>query len=134
MNTLALRPGSAVTRPHNGLVLAALALWLGWSLPVERYLSPADGIGYALGGLVFGIALYDKAGTWVLGTNTDLEGLTPVRFDAPAVLRIRFDSLDLVGGEYEIDVAAHAKDGTPYDYIRVAATFHVTAASAARRT
>lgn len=49
MNTLALRPGSAVTRPSNVLVLAALALWLGWSLPMERYISPADGIGYALG-------------------------------------------------------------------------------------
>jgi ABC-type polysaccharide/polyol phosphate transport system ATPase subunit len=76
---------------------------------------------------VFGIAVWDRNGSWVLGTNTDLEGMEPHRFDRPATIRIRFDSLDLVGGEYELDVAVHSKDGTPYDYIRVATRFHVAA-------
>jgi hypothetical protein len=33
----------------------------------------------------------------------------------------------LAAGDYEVDVAVHAKEGAPYDYRRRALTFTVTA-------
>jgi len=84
---------------------------------------------HPLDDFVFGIALYDRTGIWVHGTNTVLEGLESRRFDGPAVVRIRIDSLDLVAGDYDLDAAIHARDGVPYDYRRSALSFHVTALS-----
>ena len=35
------------------------------------------------------------------------------------------DALDLVEGTYKVDVAAHKRDGYPYDYHRLLYTFRV---------
>ena len=76
---------------------------------------------------VVGIGLFDKSGTCIHGTNTDLEGFVPVRLGGRSTVRITLDPLDLVPGDYDLDVAVHARDGRPYDYVRGAASFHVAA-------
>lgn len=79
---------------------------------------------------VFGIAIRTPRGVECWGTNTDLEGWVPERLDAgPVAIRVECPRLLLGAGEYELDVAIHARDGKPYDYRRRLASFSVTAAS-----
>ena len=40
-------------------------------------------------------------------------------------MRLTLDGLSLVEGTYLVDVAAHRKDGTPYDYHRGLHSFRV---------
>jgi ABC-type polysaccharide/polyol phosphate transport system ATPase subunit len=74
---------------------------------------------------VFGVGLYSVEGTNVWGTNTDIEGFVPRRIEGSAEVRLEVDSLNLVEGTYLVDVAAHKRDGTPYDYHRGLYSFRV---------
>jgi len=74
---------------------------------------------------VFGVGVFTADGTSVWGTNTDLEDFTPRRLDGEGEVRIVLDDLRLVEGTYFLDVAAHRKDGTPYDYHRGLHTFRM---------
>jgi ABC-type polysaccharide/polyol phosphate transport system ATPase subunit len=78
---------------------------------------------------VFGVALQTPRGVEVWGTNTELAGLRPVRFEGEARVRLVCPALRLAPGEYLIDVAVHARDGAPYDYRRKLASFTVTSES-----
>jgi len=75
---------------------------------------------------VFGVALQTPRGVEVWGTNTDLAGLRPERFEGEARVRLVCPALRLAPGEYLVDVAVHARDGAPYDYRRKLAAFTVT--------
>ena len=76
---------------------------------------------------VFGIAIKTPRGVECWGTNTDLEGYLPQRLAAGQVtVRIDCPNLRLGAGEYLVDVAVHARDGTPYDYRRQLVGFSVT--------
>jgi lipopolysaccharide transport system ATP-binding protein len=78
---------------------------------------------------VFGIGLFTPRGTECWGVNTDLDGLEPERLRAgPVAVEVCCPDLRLAPGEYLLDVAVHARDGTPYDYRRRLLTFSVTAA------
>ncbi|RMH21828.1 MAG: ABC transporter ATP-binding protein [Acidobacteria bacterium] len=78
---------------------------------------------------VFGIAIQTPRGVECWGTNTDLEGFQPELLPAgTTTFTITCPSLRLAPGEYLVDVAVHARDGTPYDYRRKLAGFTVTAA------
>jgi lipopolysaccharide transport system ATP-binding protein len=74
---------------------------------------------------VFGVGLYSAEGTSVYGTNTDIEGFSPRRLEGEAQVQLRIESLSLVEGTYLVDVAAHARNGTPYDYHRGLHSFRV---------
>jgi ABC-type polysaccharide/polyol phosphate transport system ATPase subunit len=76
---------------------------------------------------VFGIGVATPRGTEVWGTNTELSGLRPERFDGEARVRLVCPQLRLAPGEYLIDAAVHARDGAPYDYRRKLLSFSVTA-------
>ncbi|HZF11558.1 MAG TPA: ABC transporter ATP-binding protein [Thermoanaerobaculia bacterium] len=80
-----------------------------------------------LADFVFGIALSTPRGHEVWGTNTDLEGYVPTRFEGEATVRITCPALRLAPGEYKVDVAVHSREGAPYDYRKQALTFTVTA-------
>jgi ABC-type polysaccharide/polyol phosphate transport system ATPase subunit len=67
---------------------------------------------------VFGVGLFSAEGTSVYGTNTDLEGYLPRRIEGDAQVRLVLEGLSLVEGTYLVDVAAHRRDGTPFDYHR----------------
>jgi ABC-type polysaccharide/polyol phosphate transport system ATPase subunit len=67
---------------------------------------------------VFGVGLFSAEGTSVYGTNTELEGFVPQRLSGTGEVRLVLEGLSLVEGTYLVDVAAHRRDGTPYDYHR----------------
>ena len=74
---------------------------------------------------VFGIGVFTADGVSVYGTNTDLEDFTARRCKGTAEVHIALDDLRLVEGTYLVDVAAHRRDGTPYDYHRGLYSFRV---------
>jgi ABC-type polysaccharide/polyol phosphate transport system ATPase subunit len=74
---------------------------------------------------VFGVGLFAADGTSVYGTNTDIEDFSPRRLKGDAEVRLTLEGLSLVEGSYLVDVAAHRRDGTPYDYLRGLASFRV---------
>jgi ABC-type polysaccharide/polyol phosphate transport system ATPase subunit len=65
---------------------------------------------------VFGIGLYRKDGVACYGTNTAVDGLALGKVDGEGEVLVDIERLDLVEGEYLLDVAVHARDGHPYDY------------------
>jgi homopolymeric O-antigen transport system ATP-binding protein len=67
---------------------------------------------------VFGVGLFTADGVAVYGTNTHLEEWKAQGLSGEAEIRFEMDDLRLVEGSYLIDVAAHRRDGTPYDYHR----------------
>jgi ABC-type polysaccharide/polyol phosphate transport system ATPase subunit len=79
---------------------------------------------------VFGVAVSTPRGYEVWGTNTDLAGHAPARFEGEAVIRLTCPALRLAPGEYVVDVAVHSKEGVAYDYQKQALTLTVTAGAA----
>ncbi len=67
---------------------------------------------------VFGVGLFTADGVSVYGTNTHLEDWRPRRLSGAARVALTLRDLRLVEGTYLLDVAAHQRDGTPYDYHR----------------
>jgi ABC-type polysaccharide/polyol phosphate transport system ATPase subunit len=74
---------------------------------------------------VFGIGLFTADGRSVYGTNTDIEDYSPRSLHGPAEITVVLEELRLVEGTYLVDVAAHRRDGTPYDYHRGLHSFRV---------
>jgi ABC-type polysaccharide/polyol phosphate transport system ATPase subunit len=65
---------------------------------------------------VFGVGVFRRDGICCYGTNTALEGLALGKVDGDGEITMAIERLDLIEGEYFLDVAAHARDGHPYDY------------------
>jgi ABC-type polysaccharide/polyol phosphate transport system ATPase subunit len=78
---------------------------------------------------VFGVGLFNAEGVCCYGTNTNLEELIPDRLAGEGEVAFVIESLDLVEGTYKLDVAAHRRDGYPYDYHRLLYTFRVKSRS-----
>jgi ABC-type polysaccharide/polyol phosphate transport system ATPase subunit len=74
---------------------------------------------------VFGLGLFTADGVSVYGTNTHLEDHRARRIEGEGEVRIVLEDLRLVEGTYFVDVAAHRKDGTPYDYHRGQLSFRI---------
>jgi ABC-type polysaccharide/polyol phosphate transport system ATPase subunit len=72
----------------------------------------------AVSDFVFGVGFFSADGVNVYGTNTDIEGYASRRLAGEAEVRLHIEALNLVEGTYLVDVAAHRRDGTPYDYHR----------------
>jgi ABC-type polysaccharide/polyol phosphate transport system ATPase subunit len=77
---------------------------------------------------VFGVAISTPRGVECWGTNTELAGLEPERLAGSGRVRLECPGLRLAPGEYQVDVAVHARDGAPYDYRRRAFRFTVSSA------
>ncbi len=93
----------------------------GEEITVEISATPAR----PLDDFVFGIGLFTPEDVCVHGSNTEVDGFLPTRFDARATVRLSFARCDLGAGTYLLDVAVHARNGTPYDYWRGACRFRV---------
>jgi ABC-type polysaccharide/polyol phosphate transport system ATPase subunit len=65
---------------------------------------------------VFGVAIYKKDGGMCYGTNTYIEEIRIQSVQGLGNLAFQIGRIDLVDGSYTLSVAAHAKDGRPYDY------------------
>ncbi len=74
---------------------------------------------------VFGIGIFNADGVSVYGTNTHIEDFACRRIEGTGEVTFLVSDLRLVEGTYLVDVAAHRKDGTPYDYHRGLYTFRV---------
>jgi ABC-type polysaccharide/polyol phosphate transport system ATPase subunit len=76
--------------------------------------------------LVFGVGIFNAEGVCCYGTNTDVEGAVSGAMTGHGEARFTIDRLDLVAGTYKVDVAAHRKNGAPYDYHRLLHTLRIT--------
>jgi hypothetical protein len=74
---------------------------------------------------VFGVGVFTADGVSAYGTNTHIEDFIPKRFEGAGEVRLVLHDLRLVEGTYLLDVAAHRRDGTPYDYHRGLYSFRV---------
>lgn len=66
--------------------------------------------------IVFGVSIHREDGVPCYGTNTQLDGFPLGEVSGRGGVFFRMDSLHLLEGTYFIDVAAHRRDGYPYDY------------------
>lgn len=71
--------------------------------------SPVDDVG-------FGIGIFGTDGIQRYGTNTYIDDI-PVTADGVGTIECRIERIGLIAGSYRLDVAAHDRDGMPYDYI-----------------
>ncbi|HJO05295.1 MAG TPA: ABC transporter ATP-binding protein [Acidobacteriota bacterium] len=67
---------------------------------------------------VFGIGIFNANGVSCYGTNTDIERYQPTEVSGTGTIRVCIPALNLVAGNYYLDVAVHRRDGYPYDYHR----------------
>ncbi len=74
---------------------------------------------------VFGVAIFNADGICCYGTNTDLEDFKPVTLSGEGEVRFVIPKLQLIEGTYFLDVAAHQRDGYPFDYHRALHQFRV---------
>jgi rfaE bifunctional protein nucleotidyltransferase chain/domain len=74
---------------------------------------------------VFGVGIFTADGVSVYGTNTHIEEFKPKRASGAFDLAFEIQDLRLVEGSYLLDIAAHRRDGTPYDYHRGLYSFRV---------
>jgi rfaE bifunctional protein nucleotidyltransferase chain/domain len=74
---------------------------------------------------VFGIGIFTADGTAVYGTNTHIEEFKSKRVAGAFGFTFEIQDLRLVEGSYLLDIAAHRRDGTPYDYHRGLYSFRV---------
>ena len=94
---------------------------------------PGEGLTISLGvraardlaDFVFGVGLFTADGVQVYGTNTHLEEYVPKLARGEGRVSLVLRDLRLVEGTYLVDVAAHRRDGTPYDYLRGQHSFRV---------
>lgn len=78
--------------------------------------------------LAFGFAIYRSDQVWCYGTNTAIEQIPLSVTDLPPAGTVQVDlpMLQLLQGDYTLDVAVHSKDGdVTHDYIRDAIRFYV---------
>jgi rfaE bifunctional protein nucleotidyltransferase chain/domain len=74
---------------------------------------------------VFGVGIFTADGASVYGTNTHIEEYKPKRVTGAFNFTFEIQDLRLVEGSYILDIAAHRRDGTPYDYHRGLYSFRV---------
>src|SRR6266540_2173447 len=78
--------------------------------------------------VVFGVYVYRDDGTGIYGTNTMLDDVVvPLREEG--VVRFAMDSLALLPGAYDVDVAATDRSDRHYDYHQKALNFRVVGSS-----
>jgi lipopolysaccharide transport system ATP-binding protein len=66
--------------------------------------------------IVFGIGINRNDGVQVFGTNTEIERVAVPDLKSKGSVRIKFERVSLLTGNYELDLAVHRADGYPYDY------------------
>jgi ABC-type polysaccharide/polyol phosphate transport system ATPase subunit len=75
---------------------------------------------------VFGAAIFNADGVCCYGTNTHIEEFTPKEMSGEGEVQLVLEKLQLIEGSYFLDVAAHQRDGYPFDYHRALYTFRVS--------
>ncbi|MBN2345860.1 MAG: ABC transporter ATP-binding protein, partial [Candidatus Aminicenantes bacterium] len=74
---------------------------------------------------VFGVGVFNSEGASVYGSNTLLENFASRSIAGSGTVRLTIPALGLVNGTYFLDLAAHKRDGYPFDYHHFQYTFRV---------
>lgn len=69
---------------------------------------------------VFGIGIFNRDGVQCYGTNTHIDKLPQFRLTENGTAEISLHEVNLLPGEYLIDIAIESGDGIPVDYYREA--------------
>ena len=75
---------------------------------------------------VFGVGVFNSQGISCYGTNTHLEDFESISIQGEGKVLFRIEKLNLINGTYYLDIAAHKKDGYPYDYHRNLYSFMIS--------
>lgn len=74
---------------------------------------------------VLGFAIFRSDGLWVFGTNTRIDRFDNFYLDKDGNYKVKFDSVNLLAGEYWVDVTIEYSEGVPVDYFRHAIEFNI---------
>lgn len=74
---------------------------------------------------VVGFGIFTIDGVNCYGTNTYVDNATKIKIDESGVIEILIDKIQLLNGDYTLDIAFHDEHGKPYDYIRKIKKFSV---------
>ncbi len=66
--------------------------------------------------VVFGIGIFTRERIQCYGTNTFIDKVSVGKLNKRGLVKFEIPSLQLVDGDYILDVAVHSEDGFPYDY------------------
>jgi ABC-2 type transport system ATP-binding protein/lipopolysaccharide transport system ATP-binding protein len=74
---------------------------------------------------VFGVGIFNSEGISCYGTNTHIDRFAAKRLHGRGQVRLAIPALHLINGTYYLNVAAHKRDGYPFDYHHFLYTFRV---------
>lgn len=74
---------------------------------------------------VFGIGIFRNDGLNCYGTNTHIDRVKNISISDSGQVECILKELNLLEGEYTLDLAVHDENGLPYDYIRKILRFEV---------
>ena len=74
---------------------------------------------------VFGFGILRNDGLNCYGTNSFIDDFEKIKLNKMGIVEIFIDHLDLLEGEYNLDIAFHDEYGMPYDYIRKVKKFDI---------
>jgi ABC-2 type transport system ATP-binding protein len=72
-----------------------------------------------------GIGIFRSDGVNCYGTNTYIDNSQKLRIKDTGIIEVILEKIQLLEGQYTIDVAFHDEYGMPYDYIRKAKKFNI---------
>lgn len=75
--------------------------------------------------VVFGIAIHTLDKIRVYGTNTQIESISRKKISKKGRVELYFPQLNLIEGDYNIDIAVHDETGKMFDYITDAVNIRV---------
>jgi ABC-type polysaccharide/polyol phosphate transport system ATPase subunit len=75
--------------------------------------------------VVFGMAIYNNNGINCFGTNTYLDGVNIENLKEEGEVIFRIKKLNLLDGEYSLDISCHKINGELYDYKKSVLTFNI---------
>jgi ABC-2 type transport system ATP-binding protein len=74
---------------------------------------------------IAGIGIFRNDGVNCYGTNTYIDNKEKLKVKDSGVIEVSIDNIQLLEGEYTLDVALHDEYGTQYDYIRRIKSFNI---------
>lgn len=77
---------------------------------------------------IFGIALYDELGRHLYGTNTELKDHPIESVEGEGKVDLQVARIPMLAGKFFLTVAAHTRDGKPYDWLDKQYSFEVVPA------
>lgn len=74
---------------------------------------------------VFGFGIFRNDGLNCYGTNTFIDNFEKIKIQNEGIVEIEIEKIQLLEGNYYLDIAFHDEYGKPYDYIRKITSFNI---------